>query len=174
MGTVSGHLRGLQPSQLRQLEQLYEVRLSRRELITLEFAHHLAMLSHAVRQPLCCYFDGDGQVMHVAIATPAQSDFASVQAGDLAALPAPIRCVATLFHAPDDHDLPTLEHQPLDALIILLLQSDDRGQRTVETEVPIQQIYLARPTAAAPRSWSVETLSLEALIAHQVEPLMDR
>jgi GTP-binding protein HflX len=158
---ISGDLRGLQPSQLRQLEQLYGLHLGDRTLITPEFAYHLATLSHAIRHPLSCYLDAAGQVVHVAVGSPNQTIFPPEVNPSL---PQAWRCIATLLQTPNAAVFQAIAQHHLTELILVQLHSDDRGNRALETEVPIQQIERVIPTPQTEPAWTVEPISLDVLL----------
>lgn len=71
--TIYGNLHGLKSSHIKQLQRLYEQRQPDDRLITPEFAQTLVAISTEIHQPVCAYINRRGQVVRVAVGTPAQT-----------------------------------------------------------------------------------------------------
>ncbi|MEM6500335.1 MAG: GTPase HflX [Cyanobacteria bacterium P01_C01_bin.89] len=130
MDTIYGNLKGLKPSQLKQLRRLYHQRLPGDCLTTPEFAQRLASVSVAVDEPVCAYLNRRGQVIRVGVGPPHKTQFSPRELPRYGAERlSGIRCVATqLKHGdrpPNTATLTALVMQRLDALV--LLSVSDRG-----------------------------------------------
>ena len=128
--TIYGNLKGLKPSQLKQLRRLYHQRLPGDCLTTPEFAQRLASVSVAVDEPVCAYLNRRGQVIRVGVGPPHKTQFSPRELPRYGAERlSGIRCVATqLKHGdrpPNTATLTALVMQRLDALV--LLSVSDRG-----------------------------------------------
>ena len=71
--TIYGNLHGLKSSQIKQLQRLYEQRQPGDRLTTPEFAQALAAISTDIHHPVCAYINRRGQIVRVAVGTPAQT-----------------------------------------------------------------------------------------------------
>jgi len=70
---IYGNLKGLQPSHIKQLQQLSEQRQPSDRPIAPEFAQKLAAISTEIHQPVCSYINRRGQVVRVGVGTPQQT-----------------------------------------------------------------------------------------------------
>ncbi|MEM9772675.1 MAG: GTPase HflX [Cyanobacteria bacterium P01_D01_bin.73] len=130
MDTIYGNLKGLKPSQLKQLRRLYHQRLPGDCLTTPEFAQRLAAVSVAVDEPVCAYLNRRGQVIRVGVGPPHKTQFSPRELPRYGAERlSGIRCVATQLkqsdRPPNSAALTALVMQRLDALV--LLGVSDRG-----------------------------------------------
>ncbi|MGD1850915.1 MAG: hypothetical protein ACFCBU_10005, partial [Cyanophyceae cyanobacterium] len=128
--TIYGNLKGLKPSQLKQLRRLYHQRLPGDCLTTPEFAQRLASVSVAVDEPVCAYLNRRGQVIRVGVGPPHKTQFSPRELPRYGAERlSGIRCVATQLkygdRPPNTATLTALVMQRLDALV--LLSVSDRG-----------------------------------------------
>jgi GTP-binding protein HflX len=164
--TIYGNLKGLKPSQLKQLQRLYHLRLPASCIVTPEFAQRLAAISTDINFPLCVYINRRGQIIRVGVGTLRQTQIPLVELpryGDdrLCGL----RCLATQMEAeaPSQAILTTMALQRLDLLgVIVLTGSGSRG-RGGRVSGYIQNTYLAHliPTVEPP--WTVAAMALEQL-----------
>jgi GTP-binding protein HflX len=70
---IYGNLKGLQPSHIKQLQQLSEQRQPSDRPIAPEFAQKLAAISTEIHQPVCSYINRRGQVVRVGVGMPQQT-----------------------------------------------------------------------------------------------------
>ncbi|HEY9735525.1 MAG TPA: GTPase HflX [Trichocoleus sp.] len=164
MATVSGHTQGLKSSQIKQLQQLYEQRQASDSWVTPEFAERLGAISQTIARPLCCYLDRRGQVLQVAVGTPAQTQLSPD------AMPrrgadrfSGVRCLAVQHHPPETADLAALVRQRLDGLVVLVSAEAGRSET-------LAAAYLAHLVPDIDQPWEVTgPLSLEDLLADDFE-----
>ncbi len=167
---IYGNTQGLKPSQLKQLERLYRLRLPAARLTTPEFAQRLAALAQDINLPLCAFVDRRGHVIRVGLGTPDRAKIPPLElprygSGRLCGL----RCVylSPKGEPPSDADLTAMVRQRLDALVTLL--PGDRGY--------VERGYLAYLLPAAPESkhqpWYLSPLQpLEAIAAQDAVDLV--
>jgi len=165
--TVYGNLKGLKPSQLKQLQRLYHQRLPGDCIVTPEFAQRLAAASTEVGNPVCAYVNRRGQVIRVGVGNLRQTQI------PLTELPrygddrlCGIRCIATQTEAdpPGDVILTTLALQRLDMLASLVLTGSGFKRRGGQSTGYIQSAYLAHLVPHPEQRWLVsEPLDVEDL-----------
>jgi GTPase len=154
---VYGDTQGIRNAQLKQLQQLYEQRQPSDRFVSSEFAQRLATLSQEIRHPVCSYINRRGQVMRVAVGTPAQTQL------DPADLPrhsaerfSGIRCIAAQPHAPDQAALMAMMRQRLDALVVLVTpEHSKKRQGQPDQPKATGDTYLAHLIADTQTPWSV-------------------
>lgn len=173
MATVYGNLQGLKSSQIKQLEQLYEQRQPSDRLITPEFAEQLATLSQVIHQPICCYVNRRGQMVRVAVGTPAQTQLTESdlprRSGDRLS---GIHCLVAQSQPPDRSTLVAMMRQRLDALVVLVLPERSKNGRGNGTTGGIQATYLAHLIPDLEQPWIVEPFSLEDLTEQAADDLI--
>ncbi|HEY9748195.1 MAG TPA: GTPase HflX, partial [Allocoleopsis sp.] len=146
--TIYGNTQGIRSSQLKQLQRLYDQRQPSDRFCTSELAQALAALSTAIHHPVCIYFNRRGQVLRVAVGTPAQTQLSPEELPRHSAERlSGVRCLATQFKAdlPDTASLTAATRQRLDALMILCLAngSSSNGRKSKDgTSGEIQSTYL--------------------------------
>lgn len=146
--TIYSNTQGIRSSQLKQLQQLYSQRQPSDRFCTPELAQALAALSTAIHHPVCIYFNRRGQVLRVAVGTPAQTQLSPEELPRHSAERlSGVRCLATQFKAdpPDTASLTAATRQRLDALMILCLAngSSSNGKKSKNgTSGEIQSTYL--------------------------------
>ncbi|MEY3298288.1 MAG: hypothetical protein RLZZ597_1548 [Cyanobacteriota bacterium] len=165
--TVYGNLKGLKPSQLKQLQRLYHQRLPGDCIVTPEFAQRLAAVSTEVGNPVCAYVNRRGQVIRVGVGSLRQTQI------PLTELPrygddrlCGIRCIATQTEAdpPGDVILTTMALQRLDMLASLVLTGSGFKRRGGQSTGYIQSAYLAHLVPHPEQRWLVsEPLDVEDL-----------
>jgi GTP-binding protein HflX len=165
--TVYGNLKGLKPSQLKQLQRLYHQRLPGDCIVTPEFAQRLAAVSTEVGNPVCAYVNRRGQVIRVGVGTLRQTQI------PLTELPrygddrlCGIRCLATQTEAdpPGDVTLTTMALQRLDMLASLVLTGSGFKRRGGQSTGYIQSAYLAHLVPHPEQRWLVsEPLDVDDL-----------
>ncbi len=165
--TVYGNLKGLKPSQLKQLQRLYHQRLPGDCIVTPEFAQRLAAVSTEVGNPVCAYVNRRGQVIRVGVGTLRQTQI------PLTELPrygddrlCGIRCLATQTEAepPGDVILTTMALQRLDMLASLVLTGSGFKRRGGQSTGYIQSAYLAHLVPHPEQRWLVsEPLDVDDL-----------
>lgn len=143
---IYGNLKGLQPSHIKQLQQLSEQRQPSDRPIAPEFAQKLAAISTEIHQPVCSYINRRGQVVRVGVGTPQQTQIPPQElpqqgAGHLSG----IRCVATQLkgEAPDAAALMAMARQRLDALVVLIPNSNGTQRRDDSAAGYVKEAYLA-------------------------------
>jgi GTPase len=143
---IYGNLKGLQPSHIKQLQQLSEQRQPSDRPIAPEFAQKLAAISTEIHQPVCSYINRRGQVVRVGVGTPQQTQIPPQElpqqgAGHLSG----IRCVATQLkgEAPDTAALMAMARQRLDALVVLIPNSNGTQRRDDGATGYVKEAYLA-------------------------------
>mgnify|MGYP005847251689 CR=1 FL=1 len=143
--TIFGQLKGLKPSQLKQLDRLYRLRLPANCLTTPEFAQRIAAISTEIEQPICVYLNRRGQVIRVGVGSPRQTQIPPLELprygeGRLSG----IRCLATQLKSDPPHQatITSLAIQRLDALVILNLTGQGFERRGGGATGYIQSTYL--------------------------------
>ena len=121
-------MKGLKPSQVKQLQRLYHQRLPGDCITTPEFAQRLAAVSTDIKNPVSVYVNRRGQVIRVGVGSLQQTQIPLLELpryGDERLCG--IRCIATQFDtsAPSDNTLTTMALQRLDVLALLV----PHGQR---------------------------------------------
>ncbi|NJL49353.1 MAG: GTPase HflX [Leptolyngbyaceae cyanobacterium SM2_5_2] len=158
METVYGHLKGLKPSQLKQLQKIYHQRLPGGCVVTPEFAQRLAAISTEIGNPVCAYINRRGQVVRVGVGTLRQTQI------PLTELPrygderlCGIRCIATQLEAapPGDATLTMMALQRLDVLATLALTGSGFKRRGGGATGYIQETYLAHLVPHPEQRWVV-------------------
>ncbi len=174
---IYGNLKGLQPSHIKQLQQLSEQRQPSDRPIAPEFAQKLAAISTEIHQPVCSYINRRGQVVRVGVGTPQQTQIPPQElpqqgAGHLSG----IRCVATQLkgEAPDAAALMAMARQRLDALVVLIPNSNGTQRRDDSATGYVKEAYLAHlvPDLDTPCLVS-PPLSLDDLTEQDFDDLVD-
>ncbi|MBD0336976.1 MAG: GTPase HflX [Cyanobacteria bacterium Co-bin13] len=164
METVAGHTQGLKANQLKQLQKLYEQRHASSSWVSPEFAQQLGEIAQAIARPVCCYLDRRGQVLKVAVGSPAQTQLppeAMPRRG--ADRLSGARCLAVQSHPPDTADLVALVRQRLDGLVVLI-PAEKKGQRILEAA------YLAHLVPDVDQPWEMAgPLPLDQLLQEDFE-----
>ncbi len=143
---IYGNLKGLQPSHIKQLQQLSEQRQPSDRPIAPEFAQKLAAISTEIHQPVCSYINRRGQVVRVGVGTPQQTQIPPQELPQQGAgLLSGIRCVATQLkgEAPDPAALMVMARQRLDALVVLIPNSNGTQRRDDSPTGYVKEAYLA-------------------------------
>ncbi|TVP70464.1 MAG: GTPase HflX [Leptolyngbya sp. LCM1.Bin17] len=158
MDTIYGNLKGLKPSQLKQLQKLYHQRLPGDCIVTPEFAQRLAAVSTDLGSPLCAYLNRRGQVIRVGVGTLRQTQIPPVELpryGDERLCG--IRCIATQFDGepPSEAILTTMALQRLDVLAVLALTGSGFTRRGGGATGYIQSTYLAHLVPHPEQRWVV-------------------
>jgi GTPase len=156
--TIYGHLQGLKPSQLKQLQRLYHQRLPGDRLTTPEFAQRLAAVSSDLNQPICTYINRRGQVIRVGVGTPTQTQIPLLELPRYGAERlSGIRCIATQLkpESPNDAALTAMALQRLDALLMLNLSMSGFERRGGGATGYIKEGYLAHLVPHPEVGWTV-------------------
>jgi GTPase len=165
--TIYGHLQGLKPSQLKQLQRLYHQRLPGDRLTTPEFAQRLAAVSSELNQPICTYINRRGQVIRVGVGTPSQTQIPPLELPRYGAERlSGIRCLATQLKSdvPSEATLTAMAIQRLDALVMLTVSSGGFERRGGGATGYIKEGYLAHLIPHPEANWTVSPpLSLDIL-----------
>jgi GTPase len=165
--TIYGHLQGLKPSHIKQLQRLYHQRLPGDSFTTPEFAQRLAAISTEIAQPVCAYINRRGQVIRVGVGTLRQTQIPLLELPRYGAERlSGIRCIATQLKAegPNDSTLTAMAMQRLDALVMLTLTGSGFERRGGGAVGYIKETYLAHLVPHPETSWTVSPpLSLDAL-----------
>jgi GTP-binding protein HflX len=175
--TIYGNIQGLKSSYSKQLQRLYEQQQPGDRLITSEFAEQLTAISTEIHQPVCCYINRRGQVIRVAVGTPAQTQLSPQE------LPrhgtqrlGGIRCVATQLKGaiPDTAALTAMARQRLDALVVLIPSSNEEGQQDDTIPSSVQEAFLAHLVPDRESPWLVSPpMSLDELTEQDFDDLVD-
>ncbi|WP_369011292.1 GTPase HflX [Nodosilinea sp. LEGE 07088] len=167
METVYGHLKGLKPSQLKQLQRIYHQRLPGDCVVTPEFAQRLAAVSTEIDSPLCAYINRRGQVIRVGVGTLRQTQIPPTELPRYGAERlSGIRCITTQFELapPGDATLTTMALQRLDVLAVLALSGTGFTRRGGGATGYIHSAYLAHLVPHPEQRWLVSApTALEAL-----------
>ncbi|MEL6249274.1 MAG: GTPase HflX [Cyanobacteria bacterium J06627_15] len=198
METLYGDLKGLKPSQLKQLNRIYHQRLPRDRTTTPEFAQRLAAISTDINQPICAYVDRRGHVVRVGVGSPRQTRIPTRELPRYGAERlCGIRCIATQLKVepPSKGALTAMALQRLDALVVLTLTGSGFQRRGGGATGYIREGYLAHLVPDADEPWTVSApLNLEDIaepdfielaesleaefrrlfVAQQVDPTHDR
>ena len=165
--TVYGHLKGLKPSQLKQLQRIYHQRLPGDCVVTPEFAQRLAAVSTDIDSPLCAYVNRRGQVIRVGVGTLRQTQIPPAELPRYGAERlSGLRCIATQFEPdpPTEAILTTMALQRLDLLAVLALTGSGFTRRGGGATGYIQSTYLAHLVPHPEQRWLVSApTDLEAL-----------
>jgi GTP-binding protein HflX len=165
--TIYGHLQGLKPNQLKQLQRLYHQRLPGDRFTTPEFAQRLAAISSEINQPVCAYVNRRGQVMRVGVGTVQQTQIPPMELPRYGAERlSGIRCIATQLKpdVPSDATLTAMALQRLDALVLLALSGGGFERRGGGATGYVKETYLAHLVPHPEATWTVSpALSLDLL-----------
>ena len=175
MGTVYGNIQGLKSSQIEQLKRLYDQRQAGDRALTPEFASSLAAISTEIHQPVCSYINRRGQVIRVAVGTPAQTQIPAPELPRQGAFRlSGIRCVTTQLKGamPDTAALTAMVRQRLDAIVVLIVNG--RTQRRHSTTGSVKEAFLAHMVPDLESPWVVSPpLSLDELTEQDFDELVD-
>lgn len=171
--TIHGNLKGLKPSQTKQLQRLYHQRQPRDRATTPEFAQRLAAISTEINQPVSAYINRRGQVIRVGVGTPRDTQIPPLELPRYSAKRlSGIRCITTTLKSepPKDPSLTAMVLQRLDILVTLTLTGEGFQRRGGGATGYVESAYLAH---LAPESdpnrenglyWNVsQPLSLDLL-----------
>jgi GTP-binding protein HflX len=145
--TLYGDLKGLKPSQIKQIQRLYHQRLPGDCLTTPEFAQRIAAIATDIERPICTYVNRRGQVIRVGIGTPRQTQIPPLELpryGDERLCG--IRCIAAQLKddaPPKAASLTALALQRLDALVTLTLTGEGFQRRGGGSTGYVRSSYLA-------------------------------
>ncbi|MEL6232196.1 MAG: GTPase HflX [Cyanobacteria bacterium J06627_3] len=174
METIHGELKGLKPSQLKQLRRLYHQRIPGSQITNREFAQRLAAISTDINQSVCAYIDRRGHVIRVGVGSPRQTQIPTLELPRYGAERlSGIRCVATQLklEKPDNAALTAMALQRLDALVMLTLTGSGFQRKGGGATGYIREVYLAHLVPNEAERWSVsepidlDTLELEDFVA---------
>ncbi|MEM8613461.1 MAG: GTPase HflX [Cyanobacteria bacterium P01_H01_bin.105] len=167
METIYGELKGLKPSQLKQLRRLYHQRIPGSQIASREFAQRLAAISTDINQPVCAYIDRRGHVIRVGVGSPRQTQIPVMELPRYGAERlSGIRCIATQLkqEPPGNAALTAMALQRLDALVLLTLTGSGFQRKGGGATGYIREAYLAHLTPDKAQRWSVsEPMDLESL-----------
>ncbi|MBD2068211.1 GTPase HflX [Leptolyngbya sp. FACHB-671] len=166
MEKVYGNTQGIRSSHLKQLQQLYEQRQPGDRFVTSEFAQQLTALSLETHHPLCSYINRRGQIVRIAIGTPAQTQLAASELPRQSAERlSGIHCVAVQPTPPDAASLLAMVRQRLDALVILIPNDTDGKRPGNHNPASIKEAYLAHLVSDLKTPWAVSPpFKLEDLV----------
>ncbi len=156
--TIYGNLKGLKPSQLKQLRRLYHQRLPGDRITTPEFAQRLAAASTDINQPVSAYINRRGQVIRVGVGDLQQTQIPMLELPRYGAERlCGIRCISTRTkpEPPSDATLTTMAVQRLDALLTLTLTGQGFERRGGGATGYIKETYLAHLVPHPEAQWTV-------------------
>lgn len=156
--TVHGNLKGLKPSQLKQLRRLYQQRMPGDRLTTPEFAQSIAAVSTDLGQPVSVYLNRRGRVIRVGVGTVRQTQIPLLELPRYGAERlCGIRCVTTELKTdpPNEAQLTAMALQRLDAVLTLCLTGQGFTKRGGGQTGYIKQTYLAHLIPHPEARWSV-------------------
>lgn len=175
--TIYGNLHGLKSSHIKQLQRLYEQRQPGDRLTTPEFAQALAAVSTEIHHPVCAYINRRGQVMRVAVGTPAQTQIPPQELPRHGAQRlGGIRCIATQLKGaiPDTAALTAMARQRLDALVLLIPTGNSSQNRDGDGVGSVKEAFLAHLVPDVESPWIVSPpLSLDDLTEQDFDELVD-
>ena len=175
--TIYGNLHGLKSSHIKQLERLYEQRQPGDRLTTPEFAQALAAISTDIHHPVCAYINRRGQIVRVAVGTPAQTQIPPQEMPRHGAQRlGGIRCVATQLKGaiPDTAALTAMARQRLDALVLLIPTGNRSEKRDSDGTDYVKEAFLAYLVPDLESPWIVSPpLSLDDLTEQDFDDLVD-
>jgi GTPase len=176
METVYGNTQSIKSSYIKQLEQLYQQKQPDNRFATSEFSLRLAILSTEMEQPLCVYLNRQGQVVRVAVGTPAQTQLSpSDLPDDDSDSFCGIRCIAAQPDPPDRAALLAMSWQRLDALVVIITVKKEPWRRYWKETDSIKEIYVAHVVPNDETPWVVsQPLSLKKLVAQDFVKLIDK
>ncbi|MEM1255766.1 MAG: GTPase HflX [Cyanobacteria bacterium P01_H01_bin.21] len=167
METIYGELKGLKPSQLKQLRRLYHQRIPGNQIASSEFAQRLAAISTDVNQPICAYIDRRGHVIRVGVGSPRQTQIPAVELPRYGAERlSGIRCIATQLkqEKPGNAALTAMALQRLDALVVITLTGGGFQRKGGGATGYIRDVYLAHLVPDETQRWSVsEPIDVDTL-----------
>ncbi|MBD2094035.1 GTPase HflX [Trichocoleus sp. FACHB-591] len=184
METIYGNTQGIKSSQLKQLQRLYEQRQPSDRFCTPELAQELAAVSTAIHHPVCMYLNRRGQVLRVAVGTPAQTQLSEQELPRHSAERlSGVRCLATQLKAtpPDGANLTAIARQRLDALVTLVCAPSDSKSNSKSkgavakngTSSEIQSTYLVHLVPDLDQPWEISPLPLAELTEEDFSDLVD-
>jgi GTP-binding protein HflX len=175
MEKVYGNTQGIRSTHLKQLQQLYEQRQPGDRFVTSEFAQQLAALSLETHHSLCSYINRRGQIVRIAIGTPAQTQLAASELPRQSAERlSGVHCVAVQPTPPDAASLLAMVRQRLDALVILIPNETDGKRQGNPITASIKEAYLANLVSNLETPWTVSPpLKLEDLVEQDAIDLVD-
>lgn len=164
--TIYGNLQGLKPSQVKQLQRLYQQKIPPLEIVDTDFAQRLGAISAEINQPLCAYINRRGQVIRIGVGTPRQTQIPPLELPRYGAERlSGIRCLTTQLkeEVPNQSSLTAMVMQRLDTLVTLTVSGEGFARRGGGVTGYIKEVYLAH-LLPEPEKWSVsDALSLDAL-----------
>lgn len=175
---IYGNLQGLKSSQIKQLQRLYDHRQPSDRLTNPEFAQALAAISTEIRHPVCAYINRRGQVVRIAVGTPAQTQIPPQELPRNGAQHlGGIRCISTQLKGaiPEPTVLAAMARQRLDALVLLIPTGNESQKRDGNPTNYIKEAFLAHLVPDLESPWMVSPpLSLDDLIEQDFDELVDR
>jgi GTP-binding protein HflX len=175
MEKVYGNIQGLKSSQIEQLKRLYDQRQAGGAL-TSEFATSLAAISTEIHQPVSSYINRRGQVVRVAVGTPAQTQIPAQELPRQGAFRlSGIRCVTTQLKGamPDTAALTAMVRQRLDAIVVLIAGKDAQRRGTKATG-SVKEAFIAHLVPDLESPWVVSPpLSLDELTEQDLDESVD-
>jgi len=173
--TIYGNLQGIKSSHIKQLQRLYEQRQLGDRLTSPEFAEALATISTEIHHPVCAYINRRGQVVRVAVGTPAQTQIPPQElprqgANRLSG----IRCVATqLKGTVADTAVTAMARQRLDALVLLIPSNKSEKRNGAQTS-SVKEAFLAHLVPDLESPWLVSPpLSLDDVTEQDFDELVE-
>ncbi|MEO0868729.1 MAG: GTPase HflX [Cyanobacteria bacterium J06642_11] len=167
METIYGELKGLKPSQLKQLRRLYHQRIPGSQITNREFAQRLAAISTDINQAVCAYIDRRGHVIRVGVGSPRQTQIPVLELPRYGAERlCGIRCIATQLkqEPPGNAALTAMALQRLDALVLFTLTGSGFQKKGGGSTGYIREAYLAHLVPDERQRWSIsEPMDLETL-----------
>jgi len=175
--TIYGNLKGLKSSHIKELQRLYEQRQPSDRLTTPELAQRLAAISTEIHHPVCSYINRRGQVVRVAVGTPAQTQIPPQELPRQGAQRlSGIHCLATQLkgETPDTSALTAMAQQRLDALVVLIPTGNGSERRDGTSTGYVKEAYLAHLVPDVETPWIVSpSLSLDELTEKDFDDLVD-
>ncbi len=158
--TIYGNLKGLKPSQLKQLRKLYEQNVQNDRLTTADLAQRIAIISTELKKPVSIYLNRRGQVIRVGVGTPSQTQIPPLELPRYGAKRlSGIRCLATNLkgNPPSEASLTAMVKQRLDALIMFTLTGQGVMRKGGGASGFVQSGYLANlsPIQDSQEYWQV-------------------
>lgn len=175
METVHGNTQGIKSSYIKQLEQLYQQQQPDNRFASSEFSLRLANLSAEMDQPLCAYVNREGQIVRVAVGTPAQTQLSPSDLPEDDSGLSGIRCIAAQPDPPDRAALLAMSWQRLDSLVVIITVKKEPWRRYWKETDAIKEIYVAHVVPNDETPWVVsQPLSLKKLVAQDFVKLIKK
>lgn len=172
---IYGNTQGLKSNQIKQLQKLYDQRISTDQLTTVDFSQRLGAISTEINQPVSAYINRRGQVIRVGVGTPHQTQIPALELprygeGRLSG----IRCITCHLKSdtPGETEIVAMALQRLDALVVLTVTGQGFQRRGGGITGYIKDAYLLHLLPENNQELNQNTPSnLSSIYHHLSEPM---